>query len=211
MESAPSPSEADRLATQLAFILELDRAKQVLRRSYLADGSRRENDAEHMWHAAVAAAVLSGHSGEPVDAARTVKLLLFHDVVEIDAGDTFVYDEVGLAGKEEREQAAATRLFGMLPEDQRDELVDLWEEFEAAQTPEARFARAIDRLMPLLLNRSSGGRSWRENGITAEQVRAVNGVIAEASPLLWAAADAVISDAEMLGWLPPGQPAPPAA
>jgi putative hydrolase of HD superfamily len=192
----------ERLTQQLSFILELDKAKQIFRQNPLTDGSRRENDAEHMWHLAVMTAVLAEHADEPVDVAKVIVMLLLHDVVEIDAGDTFVYDEAAHEGKEERERAAADRIFGLLPADQVRAFRDLWDEFEAKATPEARFAGAMDRLQPLLLNHASAGGAWAEHGIVATQVRKRNAPIGDASARLWAEALAVIDDAVGKGYLP---------
>src|SRR5690606_13001631 len=143
---------ADRLQAQLAFLLEIDRLKRILRRTSLVGGDRRENSAEHSWHLAVMAMILAEHANEPVDALHVLKMLLVHDIVEIDAGDTFAYDVQANQDKEAREQAAAERIFGLLPADQRDEIRAMWEEFDARVTPEARFANAMDRLMPALQN-----------------------------------------------------------
>lgn len=193
-----------RLAAQVGFLLELDRAKQVLRRSPLADGSRRENDAEHMWHLAVMAIVLAEHAAEPVDLLRVVSMVVLHDVVEIDVGDTFVYDAPGRAAVAARERAAAERIFGLLPADQAAGLRAVWEEFEARQTPDARFAAALDRLQPLLLNRSAGGGAWATERVTGDRVRAVNAHMADGSPALWALAQEVLAEAEAAGILEAG-------
>lgn len=195
---------ADRLRRQVAFVLELDRAKEVARRNRLADGSRREKDAEHMWHAAMAAMVLAEHASSPVDVGRAVLLLLVHDVVEIDAGDTFLYDEAAQHDKAEREQRAADRLFGMLPEDQGHFLKELWEEFDAGSTAEARLAASVDRLLPLLLNRASGGLTWAEYGVTAPRVERANRQVAAGSSALWRLARAVIDSAVARGFLEKG-------
>lgn len=184
-----------RLDAQIGFILELDRAKQVLRQNTLADASRRENDAEHMWHLAVIALVLREYADAEVDIARVVEMLLVHDVVEIDAGDTFAYDDAGHLDKEERERAAAERIFGLLPDDQARWIWELWLEFEAKATPEARFAASVDRLQPLLLNAASGGQAWKRHGVTAERVRARNAHIADGAPELWERAQIVIDQA----------------
>ena len=198
---AGDPEIADRLRRQVSFVLELDRAKQVMRRNRLADGSRCENDAEHMWHAALAALVLAEHAGSPVDVGRVVLLCLVHDVVEIDAGDTFLYDESAHADKAEREQRAAARLFGLLPLDQGGLLQDLWAEFDAGETAEARLAASVDRLLPLILNRASGGATWAEHGVTAPQVEAANERVAAGSPALWGLARAIIDSAVAQGFL----------
>lgn len=172
-----------RVERQLDFLLELDRLKTVLRQTWLTDGSRRENDAEHSWHIAVMAVVLAEHSADPgIDLLKALKMLLIHDVVEIDAGDTFAYDEVVVQDKEQREWAAAERIFGLLPNGQAAAFRDLWEEFEARRSPEARFAAALDRLQPILHNYHTQGKAWLAHGITARQVVARNQHIAEALP-----------------------------
>lgn len=178
------PDQHRRLLEQLQFLVELDQAKSILRRTYLMDGSRREDTAEHLWHAAMAAMLLAEHSDQPVDPSKLVAMLLVHDVVEIDAGDTFVYDADANADKAEREQRAAERLFGLLPGEQGARLRALWEEHEQRQTPEARMAAAIDRLLPIMANRATGGRAWREHGISSSQVREVNAHVGEGSTAL---------------------------
>ena len=193
--------DRERLRRQLAFVLEADALKSVERRNYLADGSRRENTAEHSWHLALMATVLAEHASEPVDVGRVIVMLLVHDLVEIHAGDTFVYDDAAHADKAEREMDAACRLFGQLPADQGAGLRGLWEEFEERQTPDARFAASLDRLSPLLLNHASGGITWAEHGIAADRVRAVNRRIEEGSPALWDHAAALIADAVDRGFL----------
>lgn len=190
-----------RLGRQLAFLLELDRAKSVLRRTYLTDGSRRENDAEHMWHACVAALVLAEHADGEVDPLRLTCMLAVHDVVEIDAGDTFVYDTAAQADKKAREERAAARIFGLLPPDQEERLRDLWEEFEEQVTPTAKMAAAIDRLLPLLMNRAVGGRTWSEHGIRADRVISLNSQIEKGSGELWRVARQVLEDAVAAGVL----------
>lgn len=191
----------ERLLAQLDFLRELDRAKSIYRRSYVTGEDKFENDAEHMWHLALFVLTLAEYAAEPIDIARTLELVLLHDIVEIDAGDTFVYDEVARAAKAEAEKAAAGRIYGMLPADQRDRFRAAWEEFEARATPEARFASSVDRLAPLLLNHATGGRSWREHGVKADQVRQLNATIGEGSPALWDAARDLIDDAVAKGYL----------
>jgi putative hydrolase of HD superfamily len=203
--------DADRIARQLEFILELDRLKGIVRRSWLLHTERRENSAEHSWHLAVMAMVLAEHAAEPVDLLRVIEMVLVHDVVEIDAGDTFRYDTAGEAGRVERERRAADRLFPLLPADQAEHLRQLWEEFEARQTAEARFAAALDRLMPMLHNLHGDGRGWRENGVTADRVLATNGVMmAEGAPTLWEVARALVEAAVARGVLPAAPPGSPA-
>ena len=191
----------ERLEKQIAFLLEIDKLKSVLRRTYLLDDPRHENSAEHSWHLAVMAMLLAEHANASVNLLHVLKMLLIHDVVEIDSGDTYIYDVAGNESKAAREQEAAGRIFGLLPEDQRDEMHRLWEEFEARATPEARFAAALDRLMPMLHNYHTQGRSWREHGVTDAQVIAHNGHMAEGSAGLWEYAEAMIKDAVGQGYL----------
>ena len=155
-----------RLTQQLNFILEIDRLKGIMRRSMLISGDRYENSAEHSWHVALMAVLLAEHSNEPVDVLHMVKMLLVHDIVEIDAGDTYAYDESGKQSQAEREQAAAEHLFGLLPADQAAEMKAAFDEFDARQTAEAKMANAVDRLMPLLHNYYSQGKEWRKHDIT---------------------------------------------
>ena len=191
----------NRLEQQLRFIVELDKVKSVFRQNPLADRSRKENDAEHMWHLAVLVLVLAEHADEPIDVAKVLTMVLLHDVVEIDAGDTFVYDEAAHHDKEERELAAADRIYGLLPDDQRDRFRQVWEEFEAKETPEARFAAAVDRLQPLLLNHAAGGGAWQEHGITSDRVLKRNAPIGTSASSLWDAARELIADAVAKGYL----------
>jgi putative hydrolase of HD superfamily len=192
---------SDRLAHQLAFVLEIDRLKGVLRRTLLCDRSRNENSAEHSWHIALMAVLLAEHAAAPVDVARVVEMLLVHDVVEIDAGDTYVYDLEANRDKEEREQRAAERLFGLLPADQAAAVRALWDEFEARATPEARFAHAVDRLQPLLHNFATEGAAWRQHGVVQEQVVSHNRHMAEGAPRLWEHARRLIAAAVERGYL----------
>ena len=160
----------ERLERQLAFALELDKEKNVFRQTSLSGHGRKENDAEHAWHMAVMAYLLKEYANEPVDIAKAMLMCLLHDVVEIDAGDTYAYDEVGKQTQKIRERQAADRIFGMLPEDQQEMLREVFDEFEAGVTPEARFVRAMDNLQPLLLNDSNDGTDWMEHGVCYEQV-----------------------------------------
>jgi putative hydrolase of HD superfamily len=191
----------DRLKQQLDFLLEIDQLKEVLRQSYICRGLRRENSSEHSWHLAVMALVLAEHAGAAIDTLRVVKMALVHDLVEIDAGDTFCYDEAGNADKAAREAIAADRIFGLLPDDQGREFRSLWEEFEARATPEARFAAALDRLMPLLHNYASRGKTWQEHDVPAAKVLERNRHIEDGSAQLWALAESLIDDAIEKGWL----------
>ncbi len=195
---------SERLRRQLAFVVEIDKLKQVLRQTVLMDASRQENSAEHSWHLAMMALVLAEYAREPVDLARVVKMLLVHDIVEIDAGDTFVYDDQAYLDKAQREQQAADRLFGLLPPDQAAEVRALWEEFEARATPEAAFAAALDRFHPLLHNYFSRGVAWQRHGVTADRVVERNRHIADGAPALWEVARQLIDQAVAQGFLPPG-------
>jgi putative hydrolase of HD superfamily len=180
-----SEPESERLEKQIEFILEIDRLKSVLRRTALADGSRRENSAEHSWHLAVMALLLHEYADEPIDIEKVVKMVLVHDLVEIDAGDTFCYDTEANVDREEREHVAAERLFSLLPEEQGRELSRLREEFESRATPESRFAAALDRMQPLLSNLATGGYSWQKYGVVQRQVLERTQSISEASQRLW--------------------------
>ncbi len=189
----------ERLQKQLDFILELDRLKYITRQSYVADGSRHENDSEHSWHLALMAMLLSEYANEPVDVLHVVKMVLIHDAVEIDAGDTYAYDDAGNATKRQREEAAADRIFNILPTDQAAEMRDIWEEFEANETPEARFANALDRVQPIMLNDTTGGRAWREHEVAAQQVINRNQNTHLGSEELWAYAKGLVEKNRKLG------------
>jgi len=184
----------DRLEQQVAFLLEADKLKQVLRRTPLADSSRRENSAEHSWHLIVAAIVLLEHSAGDVNLLHVLEMLAVHDLVEIDAGDTFAYDAQDLVTKEERELAAAERIFGLLPPDQASRVRSLWDEFEAQQTPDARFANAMDRLQPLLQNACAQGGSWRDHDLQREQVLRRMAPIESALPAAWPLVLKIVDD-----------------
>jgi putative hydrolase of HD superfamily len=193
-----------RLQQQIQFLLEIDKLKDVLRQSYLLQSRRRENSAEHSWHFALAALVLAEHADTPCDAVKVAKMALIHDLVEIDAGDTYIYDPAyNAAAKAAQEQQAAERLFNLLPPDQAAEFRQLWDEFEACQTPEARFAAALDRLLPLLHNVHTQGISWQQHGIHSAQVYERNQPpIQQGSAALWEVADQLIREAVEKGWLP---------
>ncbi|MBB6730275.1 HD domain-containing protein [Cohnella zeiphila] len=198
MESWNDP----RLTKQMAFLVEADKLKNVLRRTLLTDGSRRENSAEHSWHIGLLALTLHEYAAEPKpDLGHAIRLLLVHDLVEIDAGDTFAYDEQGYSDKEEREKAAARRIFGLLPDDQTDSYLALWREFEEGRTPEALFANAVDRLHPLLNNFATEGYSWKQNGVLRSQVRARMQPIRDAAPKLAAFVDELLQRAVDRGFL----------
>ncbi|MFD4638673.1 HD domain-containing protein [Lentzea sp. NPDC058436] len=197
----PLPSGVDsRLRDHLTFLIEVDRLKTVLRASPLAAADRRENDAEHSWHLALMVMTLAEYADEPIDVGHTMKLVVVHDLIEIYAGDTPIYDAELAASQQEREEAAADRLFGILPEDAGRTMRALWDEFEARATPEARFAKAMDRLQPLLLNWMAEGGTWRTPGVTANDVRARKAVIGEGSARLWDAALEIINEGERRGW-----------
>ena len=160
----------ERIEKQLAFALEIDKEKNIFRQTHLSGHGRRENDAEHAWHMALMAYLLREYSNEPVDITRVILMCLIHDIVEIDAGDTYAYDAAGLSTQKAREDAAKERIFSLLPDDQKAGLMALFDEFEAYETPESKFAHAMDNLQPLMLNNSNGGADWREHGVSAEQV-----------------------------------------
>jgi putative hydrolase of HD superfamily len=194
------------LDAQLAFILELDKLKSVYRLARVkTDGNRRENSAEHSWHICLIAHVLSDYANEPVDINKVTRLLLVHDIVEIDAGDTFAFaPQAVLDEQPEKELSAARRLFGLLPEHQRDELLNLWLEFEGRNTPEARFAVAIDRIAPLFMNVANEGGSWRHHSPTRSQVLKRNEFIQISAPKLWNYVLTQVDLAVTRGWLSEG-------
>ncbi|MGA5763532.1 HD domain-containing protein [Nonomuraea bangladeshensis] len=179
-----APEEDRRLNAQIAFAVEIDKLKRIIRRNHLIDGSRRENTAEHSWYVGTLAMVLGEHAPPGTDLQRVVAMLLVHDLVEIDAGDTFIYDPVEVAAQADVERAAAERIFGLLPAEQGAELRALWDEFEARETPEARFAKALDRFAPILANHHTEGGTWPLFKVRASQVREKVRVIEEGSPTL---------------------------
>ncbi|HHJ3241663.1 TPA: HD domain-containing protein [Vibrio parahaemolyticus] len=192
----------DRLEKQLALLIELDKLKSVLRRTRVKSAEGRlENSGEHSWHVALMAVLMEEHANAPVDICRVMKMLLIHDVVEIDAGDTFVYDTAASKEQADKEIKAAERLFGMLPTDQGQELLALWQEFEAAQSDDAKYAKALDRLIPMLLNYHNNGQSWKENSVTREQALTINKRIEFGSVTLWDKAKELIEEATEKGWL----------
>ncbi len=204
MANAPDTS-TDDVQAALRFFMEADRLKGVERRNWLADGSRRENTAEHSWHLGIAAMIFAGFATEPVDVGRAVCMALVHDIVEIDAGDTFAYDTSALAeSKREREEQAADRLFGILPAAMGAHFRALWDEYERGDTPEARYVMAVDRVAPMLLNIAEGGSAWREYGITRSRVIARNGPhVQPALPAVWGDALARLDDAAAAGSVDP--------
>ena len=193
-------SSADRLHRQIEFIVEVDKLKEIFRQTVLTQSRRAENDAEHSWHFALMVIVLAEHSNhQPLDVLRILKMVLIHDLVEIDAGDTFAYDTKHMADQHEREARAATRIFGLLPADQTREFRALWDEFEARQTPEARFAAACDRFHPMLLNCRTNGHAWQKHGVTQDRVLARNAHVAEGSRAIWEYAVRMIDEAVAQG------------
>ena len=184
----------DRFRRQIEFILEIDRLKEVYRQSHILHADRHENSAEHSWHLAIAALLLAEYANQPVDTSRVIRMALVHDLVEIDAGDTFIYDTAGNLEKAAKEEKAAERIFGLLPSDQRDAWRGLWKELEQRETVEAKFANALDRLLPVLHNYFTNGRSWKEHGITQQQALEKNAVIAEGSETIWNLVEKLIRD-----------------
>lgn len=193
----------NRLEQQIQFILEIDKLKSILRRTSLVNEARRENSAEHSWHIALVALLLVEYANESVDILRVVKMLLVHDIVEIDAGDTFAYSGVSKAEQRAKEVAAATRLFGLLPADQAAELHALWQEFDQEETPEAKFALAMDRLMPLLHNYHNAGGTWHEPGVNLERVQKRMSPIGASSAVLDEFIQRLLADAVARGLLKP--------
>ena len=177
--------DRERLEKQLAFSLEIDKEKNIFRQTHLSNFGRRENDAEHAWHMAVMIYLLKEYANEEFDLAKAMMMALVHDIVEIDAGDTYAYDAEGLATQAEREAAAAERIFGILPEEQKNELKGLFEEFDACETPEARFAKVMDNLQPFMLNNSNNGMDWKEHGVCKSQVYRRNKRTSSGSEEIW--------------------------
>ena len=182
----------ERLKKQLDFALEIDKEKNILRQTHLSGHGRNENDAEHAWHMAIMAYLLREYSNEPVDITRVMLMCLIHDVVEIDAGDTYAYDEEGKKTQKAREEAAKERIYSLLPEDQKEELAAIFDEFEASKTPESKFAHAMDNLQPLMLNNSNDGGDWREHGVSAKQVYGRQSRTKEGSEKLYEVTDQII-------------------
>jgi putative hydrolase of HD superfamily len=197
------PVRHERLRRQLEFSLTADRLKGVQRRTLLVDGSRRENAAEHSWHLALLALLLEEHGPGRLDRLRVLELVIVHDLVEVEAGDTFAYDEEALPEQDERERRAADALFGRLPGDQATRLRRLWDEFEARETPEARFAKALDRIQPVLANFATGGHSWRLHGVARSQVLARMEPVRDASETLWRYVVLLVDEGTERGWLRP--------
>lgn len=195
---------SERIARQFAFIIEADRLKEVFRQTLLTQSRRPENDAEHSWHLCLMVLVLAEHSNVPIDAFRVLKMLIIHDLVEIDAGDTYAYDTAGMVDQHARECVAADRIFGLLPPDQAAEFRAAWDEFEARKTPEAKFAAALDRVHPMLLNILTQGQKWREHGVTLPKVIARNQHAADGADAIWKHALELLNQAVADGHLPAG-------
>lgn len=197
-------ASAERLHRQVEFIVEVDRLKEIFRQTILTQSRRPENDAEHSWHLCLCVLVLAEHANHPdLDVLRVLKMVILHDLVEIDAGDTFAYDTARMADQHEREAKAADRIFGLLPEDQGREFRALWDEFEEKKTPEARFATAVDRFQPMLLNVRTQGHAWNQHGVTYPRVVARNQHVAEGSKAIWEYAANMIKEAVQKGHLAP--------
>lgn len=194
----------ERIAKQIAFALELDKEKSVFRQTHLSGHGRNENDAEHAWHMAIMAYLLKEYSNEPVDIARVMIMCLIHDVVEIDAGDTYAYDSEGLATQKAREDVAKERIFSLLPEDQKEEFTAIFDEFEANETAEAKFAHSMDNFQPLILNNSNGGGDWKEHGVTAKKVYGRQSRTKEGSEKIYEITDKIIQENIRKGSLPEG-------
>ena len=191
----------ENLLKQIEFIKEIDKIKYIQRKTKLFNSDRNENDAEHSWHLAMMAIVLAEHANTSLDLLKVVKMVLIHDIVEIDAGDTFIYDTQKNHSNTEEELAAAKRIFGMLPKEQGDELIAVWEEFEAGETNEAKFARTMDRLEPLLQNTSNNGGTWNEFGVSYDKVYAKKSIMKEGSETIWSYAEGLINDSMEKGIL----------
>ena len=202
LESIFSPGQKDRFRQQIEFILEVDKLKNVLRKTILMDRSRRENSAEHSWHIALTVLILSEYAKDPdVDLFRVMKILLVHDLIEIDAGDTYCYDDQGRKDQARREKNAADRIFNLLPADQARTLRELWDEFEGRETPESRFANALDRLQPFLHNYFTEGQTWQENNIKRAQVKSRMHPVDDGAPVLWNYVSSLIDDGVKKGFL----------
>lgn len=191
----------ERLKKQIEFLVEIDKMKNIYRQTLVLHEDRPENDAEHSWHLAMLVMILSEYSNQPIDVLHVIKMVLIHDIVEIDAGDTYCYDVEGNKSKAEREEKASKRLFGMLPDDQRQELYSLWREFEEKSTPESKFANVVDRIQPITLNYRKGGISWIKHGVKAQQVLDRNSHVADGSTELWEYVQYIIDDAVKNGML----------
>ena len=193
----------ERTQKQMQFLIEIDRMKNIFRHTLLTDGSRQENDAEHSWHLAILAMILAEYApDDKIDNCHVIKMVLVHDLVEVYAGDTFAYDEKGNTDKEQRERAAAEKLFSLLPPEQGREIHDLWEEFDAEKTTEAMFAASLDRIQPLIHNYLTKGHTWQEGDITKAKVLKRMDIIQRGAPLLWGFVEAILEDSIQKGYLP---------
>lgn len=186
--------ENERLHRQMDFLLEIDKEKNIFRQTHLSGGGRAENDAEHAWHMALMIYLLREYANQDFDPLKAIVMALIHDVVEIDAGDTYAYDAAGLATQAEREEKAAQRIFGLLPEDQKQEMLDLFHEFEAYESPEARFAHVLDNLQPLMLNHANNGGDWRTHNVAKSQVYKRNEKTSTGSKTLWSYMETLIAE-----------------
>lgn len=193
--------QTNKLEKQIAFIKEIDKVKYILRQSTLFNSDRRENDAEHSWHLAVMAIVLAGYSDKPIDLLKVLKMVLIHDIVEIDAGDTFIYSTTKDHDNTEEELAAAKRIFGILPAEQAEELIEIWKEFEAAETDEAKFAKSLDRFEPLLQSATNNGGTWVKHDVPYHKVYDVNKAIKNGSTTLWNYAENLLNESVEKGFL----------
>lgn len=196
-------TSAARLERQIQFIIETDKLKEVVRQTLCTQSRRHENSAEHSWHFALMIVVLAEHANEPIDVLRVLKMVLIHDLVEIDAGDTYAYDTKNMADQHEREARAAERIFGLLPPDQAADFRAIWDEFEARTTPEAKFAAACDRFHPMLLNCLTGGETWKKHGVTHDKVVARNQHARDGSVALWHYAEQMLAEAKTKGSFAP--------
>ena len=188
-----------RLEQQIKFIVEIDKVKNIFRQSYLTDGKRKENDAEHSWHIAIMAVILKEYAGETVDLLKVITMVLLHDLVEIDAGDTYAYDSEGASTKREREVKAADRIFGILPDDQKEYFRSLWDEFEEYETEDAKYAHLLDNLQPILQNDASGGKSWGEHGVKKSQIYKRNEKVKDLSENVWDLVQTIIEKNVKIG------------
>lgn len=196
----------DRLGQQISFMVEVDKLKEVFRQTKLINSGRQENDAEHSWHLCLSVILLAEHANSAdLDILRVLKMVILHDLVEIDAGDTFAYDEAGMVDQHERECVAADRIFGILPDDQTTQFREIWDEFEAQETSEAKFALACDRFQPMLLNLMTNGASWKQHGITHDRVVARNQCVENGSTAMWKRMSSMLEDAVAAGIVPPAQ------
>ncbi|MDH7463890.1 HD domain-containing protein [Chitinophagaceae bacterium 26-R-25] len=193
--------QADNLLKQISFIKEIDKLKYILRKTKLFNSDRNENDAEHSWHLAMMAIILAEHSNKPINVLKVLKMLLIHDIVEIDAGDTFLYDTTKSHTNTEQELIAAKRIFGLLPKEQADEFIEIWREFEDGITDDAKFAKSMDRLEPLLQNTSNNGGTWKEFDVPYEKVYAKKKAIKEGSTVIWEYAENLINESVEKGIL----------